>query len=177
MKKVISILLLILVITAMISLPSCNETNSTTNNKANNKANNKTTITLTEDNFHDYFDVSIEYYNFAPKELGGVDLGGINTNKSYEATVSQRIKITPKSNVVSCENVKLKFNTRNYYWSYKESTQIWDLELKLSSTKGYDESFTLYYRSSTSPATCPVPSSILHFDSECYVNGTITINK
>ena len=78
MKKVISILLLILVITTMISLSSCNETNSTTNNKANNK----TTITLTEDNFHDYFDVSIEYYNFAPKELGGVDLGGINTSKS-----------------------------------------------------------------------------------------------
>ena len=113
MKRIISLLLFVSTMATTILFTSCN-------NQSNNSSEPQITepqitepqtetIALTVDNFHDYFDVSIEYYNFSSEELGGTTILGVYIPKYYEATVSQRVKITPKSNVVSCENVKLKF--------------------------------------------------------------------
>ena len=176
MKKIISLLLLISIMAMTISLMSCS-------NQSNNSTESQTTeqqteaIALTVDNFHDYFDVSIEYYNFSSEELGGKTVLGVYVPKYYESTVSQRVKITPKSNVVSCDNVKLKFCGCAIVWSYSESTENWYREINLSSDGKYDSSVNLYLYNKSNPATCPVPKSMLNFNAQSYVNGTITITK
>lgn len=181
MKRIISILLLLSLIASMVLLSSCADEidNSTESQVIESQfiEPQTETITLTVDNFHDYFDVSIEYYNFVLEELGGTTVLGVYVPEYYEATVSQRVKITPKSNVVSCDNVKLKFCGCAIIWSYSESTENWYREINLSSNGRYDSSVNLYLYNKLNPATCPVPKSMLTFNLQSYVNGTITITK
>ena len=163
MKRIFSLLLLVSIMAMTISLMSCN-------NQSNNSTEEQTTeqqtetIALTVDNFHDYFDVSVEYYNFRSEKLGGSYILGVYVPTYYKASVSQRVKITPKSNVVSCDNVKLKFCGCAIIWSYSESTANWYREISLPSNGRYDSSATLYLYNQSSEATCPVPESILTFN-------------
>ena len=176
MKKIISLLLLVSIMAMTISLVSCNnQSNDSTEPQTAEKQTE--TIALTADNFHDYFDVSVEYYNFSSEKLGGSSILGVYIPTYYEASVSQRVKITPKSNVISCDNVNLKFCGCAIIWSYSESTENWYREISLPSSGRYDGSATLYLYNQSSEAKCPVPDSMLNFNLQSYANGTITISK
>ena len=176
MKRIVLSILLISVIMTMVLLTSCdNKGNDSTEPQPTEPQTE--TISLNANNFHDYFDVSIEYYNFTSKESGGTYILGVYIPKYYEASVSQRVKITPKSNVVSCDNVKLKFCGCTIAWSYSESAANWYREINLSSNGRYDSSVTLYLHNQSERATCPVPESMLYFNAQSYVTGTITISK
>ena len=177
MKRIISLLLFVSVITTTIIFTSCNNESQDNSTAPQVTEPQKETIALTTDNFHDYFDVSIEYYNFTSEELGGKSILGVYVPKYYEATVSQRVKITPKSNVVSCDNVKLKFCGCTVVWSYSESTENWYREINLSSDGKYDSSVNLYLYNKSNPATCPVPKSMLNFNLQSDVTGTIITSK
>ena len=165
MKRIISLLLLVSIMAMTISLMSCNNqsNNSTASTEPQTTEQQTETISLTVDNFHDYFDVSVEYYNFSSEKLGGSSVLGVYIPTYYEASVSQRVKITPKSNVVSCDNVKLKFCGCAIIWSYSESTENWYREINLPSNGIYDSSANLYLYNQSSEPTCPVPKSTLTF--------------
>ena len=138
------------------------------------------TVELTTENFYDYFDVSVEYYNYSPKSYSGGYILGVYTSPYYSATVSQRVIITPKSNVISCNNVKFKFCGCSIDWSYSNDNSAWDdwyWEASLPTNGRYDTYKTLYYYDLYTPATCPVPKSTLTFNLQSYVQGTVTILK
>lgn len=186
MKKIIASLLFVLIVATTILLASCNNsTRSQTGLQAGTQTGSQTeTIALNKDNFDTYFDVSIEYYNFDPKAYSGGKIMGYYVPGYYEATASQRIKITPKSNVISCDGVRLKFMTDGVKgdWAYsnKEITYAEDtyLDIKLSSNGKYDNSSNVYYHSKSTAATCPVPSSRLILGApDSFVSGTITVSK
>ena len=181
MKKIVSLLLLISIMVMTLSLISCgNQSNNSTEPQATEPQTAKAqteTIQLTVDNFHDYFDVSIQYYNFNSEKLGGSYVLGVYIPTYYKASVSQRVLITPKTNVISCDNVELKFCGCAIIWSYSESTENWYREINLPSNGIYDSSANLYLYNQSSEPTCPVPESTLTFNLQSYVNGTITISK
>ena len=176
MKRIISLLLFVSIMVMTVSLMSCNNQLNDSTEPQITEAQTET-IALTVDNFHDYFDVSIEYYNFSSEKCGGSSILGVYIPMYYEASVSQRVKITPKSNVVSCDNVKLKFCGCAIIWSYSESIQNWYREISLPSNGRYDSSVDLYLYNKANEATCPVPKSMLNFNLQSYVNGTITVSK
>ena len=175
------VLLLIITILLVLSfLVSCVDTEGS-NIKTEPK---EETVTLTSDNFYDYFNVSVEYYNFEKEDHDGQTILGVYVSGYYEATVSERIKISPKDNVISCNNVEIK-QRHIYPWSYTASNSSHEFEnsdnnywsFTLPSNGIFDSSKTVYYFSNNRSATCPVPSSRLDFKYVYDVSGDITIKK
>ncbi len=141
------------------------------------------TVSLTYRNFYDYFDVSIEYYNYADTSADSTVILGVYIPPKYKANVVQRIKITPKSNVISCDDVVLVHyaNVRTT-WSYSASNKGDYYEnmdnnkwrIYLLSNGRYDDSKTMYYYDLIENPSCPVPSSKLNLND---ISGTVTIKK
>lgn len=144
----------------------------------------KKTIQLDANNFYDYFDVSVEYYNYVNEDVDGKYILGVYLSGYYKATVSQRIKITPKSNVISCNDVKINhYANISTAWSYNSSNSGDDSEnrnnndwlITLPSSGNYDNSKSMYYYSTLSEGKCPVPSSSLNVHLIADISGTVTI--
>lgn len=149
-----------------------------------NESRKLVTIELDGNNYIDYFDISVEYYNYTSEKTGGTVVLGAYIPPTYKATVSQRIKITPKSNVVSLENVSFNhYANGSTSWSYdssnkgdyNENAKKNDWLIILSSNGTYDNSKTMYYYSILSEASCPIPESSLNISLIDDVTGTVTI--
>ncbi len=149
-------------------------------------SNSEETISLNSDNFYDYFDVSVEYYNYTDTSTEDTVIAGAFVPGMYKANVSQRVKIIPKENVVSCENVIVLHSASNStLWSYSSSNKGNTSEnsknnswtIYLSENGEFDGSKTMYYCNMLDPASCPTPSSKLIIVYKTDVSGTVTIKK
>ena len=141
-------------------------------------------IELDGNNYKNYFDISVEYYNYTDNSTRATSIAGVYIPPTYKATVTQRVKITPKSNVVSWENVSFNhYANSSISWTYdssnhgdyKENQDKNDWVISLSSNGTYDSSQTMYYYSLTNEPSCPIPSSSLNIGLIDDVTGTITI--
>ncbi len=168
MKKILyTIVLFIIAISVTItSFTSCGNLSSS-ETKSETKIE---TIKLSSENFYQYFDVSVEYYNYKDTSSGDTVVVGVYLPPLYTANALQRVKITPKSNVASCENVVITHSPSwKTCWTYdasnkgdgKENQNKNDWEIYLHTDGIYDDSKAVYYYDLLDPPSCPVPSSKL----------------
>ena len=143
-------------------------------------------IELDGNNYTNYFDISVEYYNYTDKSTSQSVILGVYIPPIYKATVTQRVKITPKDNVVSLENVSFNhYANISLDWTYdssnkgdyKENRDKNDWVIRLSSNMTYDSSETMYYYSLTEEPSCPIPKSSLNIGLIDDVTGTVTISQ
>ena len=146
----------------------------------------ETVVELDSTNYMDYFDISVEYYNYTDNSTDGGYVLGVYLLPTYKANVSQRVKITPKSNVISVENVTFKhFANWSTTWTYdpenngdlskNQETNNWIISL--SSNGMFDGSKTMYYCSLLDEPECPVPQSKLNILYNSDVTGTVTVRN
>lgn len=178
MKKIIAIFLVCCLCIGLYGCSSAEEIATT--------AEQIVEIELNANNFRQYFDVSVEYYNYHEEYTKPSTILGVNLPGVYTASVTQKIKITPKSHVLSCKSVSIDhYANISVKWTYdeknhgdtEENREKNDWLITLASDGTFEGSKTMYYFDISDAPTCPAAASSLNVSFVDGISGTVTIKK
>ena len=167
---------------------ACSDNGEATDSASNSSKETTETITITNENYTDYFTVEVVYSDFTARVVSGTYIVGVYVPGYSEASVKQKITISPKANVVSCSDVKfVHYANSSLYWSYtsensgkySENEELNDWEISLDKDGSFMGSKTMYYCAmvSSTKTTCPSDTNKLNIEKASDVSGTVVIKK